>query len=178
MASRPHTLMIGVNPVLVGCALAWAETGRIDVGLASPIQLEEVDRDRATGIDELLKALDADKDGSVNQGELANFVDEPAAETLTDARGAIEFDHVWFRHPPGAVVSLASLEAADGGLSDDQRIVTIVQQLLQSRTERRHVSRGDDEAVASLAVGRPLARAHQRVVGPGERDPVDDHELQ
>jgi ATP-binding cassette, subfamily B, bacterial len=40
------------------------------------------------------------------------IVDEPAAETLTDARGAIEFDHVWFRHPPGAVVSLASLEAA------------------------------------------------------------------
>ena len=33
MASRPHTLMIGVNPVLVGCALAWAETGRIDVTL-------------------------------------------------------------------------------------------------------------------------------------------------
>jgi len=33
MASRPHTLMIGVNPVLVGCALAWAQTGRIDVGL-------------------------------------------------------------------------------------------------------------------------------------------------
>jgi len=33
MASRPHTLTIGVNPVLVGCALAWAETGRIDVTL-------------------------------------------------------------------------------------------------------------------------------------------------
>ena len=33
IASRPHTLTIGVNPVLVGCALAWAETGRIDVGL-------------------------------------------------------------------------------------------------------------------------------------------------
>ena len=33
MASRPHTLTIGVNPVLVGCSLAWAETGRIDIGL-------------------------------------------------------------------------------------------------------------------------------------------------
>jgi 1,4-dihydroxy-2-naphthoate polyprenyltransferase len=31
MASRPHTLTIAVNPVLVGCALAWAETGHIDV---------------------------------------------------------------------------------------------------------------------------------------------------
>jgi 1,4-dihydroxy-2-naphthoate polyprenyltransferase len=33
MASRPHTLMIGVNPVLVGCSLAWAETGHIDIPL-------------------------------------------------------------------------------------------------------------------------------------------------
>lgn len=33
MASRPHTLTIGVNPVLVGCSLAWADTGRIDFGV-------------------------------------------------------------------------------------------------------------------------------------------------
>ena len=33
IASRPHTLTIGVNPVLVGCSLAWAETGRIDIPL-------------------------------------------------------------------------------------------------------------------------------------------------
>jgi 1,4-dihydroxy-2-naphthoate polyprenyltransferase len=33
IAARPHTLMIGVNPVLVGCAMAWAETGHIDLRL-------------------------------------------------------------------------------------------------------------------------------------------------
>jgi len=33
IASRPHTLTISVNPVLVGCALAWAESGRIDISL-------------------------------------------------------------------------------------------------------------------------------------------------
>jgi 1,4-dihydroxy-2-naphthoate polyprenyltransferase len=33
LAARPHTLMIGVNPVLVGCAMAWAETGRINIAL-------------------------------------------------------------------------------------------------------------------------------------------------
>jgi 1,4-dihydroxy-2-naphthoate octaprenyltransferase len=33
IASRPHTLTIGINPVLVGGALAWAETDRIDVPL-------------------------------------------------------------------------------------------------------------------------------------------------
>jgi 1,4-dihydroxy-2-naphthoate octaprenyltransferase len=31
MAARPHTLTIGINPVLVGCALAWKQTGHIDV---------------------------------------------------------------------------------------------------------------------------------------------------
>ena len=33
------------------------------------------------------------------------------------------------------------------------------------------------EAVAARLVGRALPRRHQRVVGPGERDPVDDHQL-
>ncbi|HUP07903.1 MAG TPA: 1,4-dihydroxy-2-naphthoate polyprenyltransferase [Caldimonas sp.] len=33
MAARPHTLTISANPVLVGCALAWAQAGRLDVGL-------------------------------------------------------------------------------------------------------------------------------------------------
>jgi 1,4-dihydroxy-2-naphthoate polyprenyltransferase len=33
IASRPHTLTISVNPVLAGCALAWAESGRIDIAL-------------------------------------------------------------------------------------------------------------------------------------------------
>jgi 1,4-dihydroxy-2-naphthoate octaprenyltransferase len=31
IASRPHTLTIGVTPVLVGCALAFADTGRVDL---------------------------------------------------------------------------------------------------------------------------------------------------
>ena len=31
IASRPHTLTIAVNPVLVGSAMAWAETGRVDL---------------------------------------------------------------------------------------------------------------------------------------------------
>jgi 1,4-dihydroxy-2-naphthoate octaprenyltransferase len=33
MAARPHTLSIGVNPVLVGSALAWRQTGSIDIAL-------------------------------------------------------------------------------------------------------------------------------------------------
>jgi 1,4-dihydroxy-2-naphthoate octaprenyltransferase len=33
LASRPHTLTISINPVLVGCALVWADTGHIDLAL-------------------------------------------------------------------------------------------------------------------------------------------------
>jgi len=36
--------------------------------------------------------------------------DRPAAIDLANPRGRIEFDHVWFRHPPAALVSLPSLE--------------------------------------------------------------------
>ncbi len=38
--------------------------------------------------------------------------------------------------------------------------------------------RGDvHEAVAASLLDQPLTRAHQRIVGPRERDAVDDHEL-
>jgi ATP-binding cassette subfamily B protein len=38
------------------------------------------------------------------------IADRPGADELEEPRGAIEFDHVWFRHPPGHDVSLESLE--------------------------------------------------------------------
>ena len=40
--------------------------------------------------------------------------DRPGAVDLVDARGAVEFDDVWFRYPPAADVTVASLE--DAGL--------------------------------------------------------------
>jgi ATP-binding cassette subfamily B protein len=45
--------------------------------------------------------------------------DEPDATELHDVRGRVDFDHVWFRHPPGAQVSLASLEAFGTVASDE-----------------------------------------------------------
>jgi ATP-binding cassette, subfamily B, bacterial len=45
--------------------------------------------------------------------------DAPGAERLTGATGRIEFDHVWFRHPPGREVSLASLEAGGTAGADE-----------------------------------------------------------
>jgi ATP-binding cassette, subfamily B, bacterial len=40
----------------------------------------------------------------------ASIADRPGAVDLVDPQGRVELDHVWFRHPPGAEVSLPSLE--------------------------------------------------------------------
>jgi ATP-binding cassette subfamily B protein len=37
--------------------------------------------------------------------------DRPGAVDLVDARGRVQFDHVWFRHPAPSTMSLPSLEA-------------------------------------------------------------------
>ena len=42
------------------------------------------------------------------------IANRPGAVDLESPRGRIEFDHVWFRHPPAALASLASLE--EGGV--------------------------------------------------------------
>ncbi len=42
----------------------------------------------------------------------AAIADRPGAQTLRNARGEVDFDHVSFRHPAGDTVSLPSLEAA------------------------------------------------------------------
>jgi len=41
----------------------------------------------------------------------ALVTDRPDAISLRDPDGRVELDHVWFRHPPGRSVALASLEA-------------------------------------------------------------------
>ena len=40
----------------------------------------------------------------------ASIADKPGAVDLVDPQGRVEFDHVWFRHPPGNQVSIPSLE--------------------------------------------------------------------
>lgn len=51
IASRPHTLSISINPVLVGCALAWAETGRIDWLLMALVMLGALLLQAGTNLD-------------------------------------------------------------------------------------------------------------------------------
>ena len=49
----------------------------------------------------------------------ASIADRPGAVDLVDPKGAVDFDHVWFRHPPGREASLASLEAPGTAANDD-----------------------------------------------------------
>lgn len=45
--------------------------------------------------------------------------DRPGAVALSNPQGRIEFDHVWFRHPPASLASLASLEEGTVAVNDD-----------------------------------------------------------
>ncbi len=47
-----------------------------------------------------------------------SIADKPGAVDLVDPKGRIEFDHVWFRYPPAAAVSVSSLELPGGAMSD------------------------------------------------------------
>ncbi len=48
------------------------------------------------------------------------LVERPGAFDLVDPEGRIEFDHVWFHHPPGEIASLRSLEEGLPGVGDDE----------------------------------------------------------
>lgn len=58
------------------------------------------------------------------------IVDKPGAVDLTNPRGRIEFDQVWFRYPKASEVSVASLEAPGAPVGDPDvdvlRDVTLV----------------------------------------------------
>jgi ATP-binding cassette, subfamily B, bacterial len=48
------------------------------------------------------------------------IADRPGAVDLVWPKGRVELDHVWFRHPPGAVTSLPSLEEGIVVADDDE----------------------------------------------------------
>jgi ATP-binding cassette subfamily B protein len=45
--------------------------------------------------------------------------DRPGAIDLVNPKGRVELEHVWFRHPPAALSSLASLEEGALGMDDE-----------------------------------------------------------
>jgi len=53
------------------------------------------------------------------------IADRPDAIDLVSARGRIELEHVWFRHPPAALAGLASLEEGAPSNVDDEGAWTL-----------------------------------------------------
>ena len=49
----------------------------------------------------------------------ASIATRPGAVDLVEPQGRVELDHVWFRHPPGVEVSIASLETPGTPGGDD-----------------------------------------------------------
>ncbi len=45
--------------------------------------------------------------------------ERPGAVALEQPKGRVQFEHVWFRHPPPAVSSIASLEEGTGSTNDE-----------------------------------------------------------
>jgi ATP-binding cassette subfamily B protein len=62
------------------------------------------------------------------------LTDADDAVDLTESRGAIEFDHVSFRYPSGAEVSLASLEIGLSGAVDDGATAEVLHDVSASVT--------------------------------------------
>ena len=91
-------------------------------------------------------------------------------------RAASSFDHVWFRHPPAAVTSLASLEASGPSPTTERRASWILRDVSlrgragRARRARRTVGRGQDDHRDARAAHRRRERGRVRVDGHDVRD--------
>ena len=115
---------------------------------------------------------------------------DAAAAGRPAASGCASRASAWRTRSPSYVVHiggrLASQEAAVAGRGqprvehrDDAAVGGGADQPAGALGEQQRGVGGGDlhEAVAARPVGGPLPGAHQRVVGPRERDPVDEHQL-
>ncbi len=83
---------------------------------------------------------------------------EPGADELRRATGRVEFDHVWFRHPAGAQVSLASLEGLEhAGIDRTERVDP--RATSRSRSSRARRSRSSDRPARARRRSRCSCRA-------------------
>ena len=95
----------------------------------------------------------------------AAIADRPGAVDLVEPEGRIEFDHVWFRHPPGNEVSLAVARDAGNARRRGAERVDPARRLAPRRARRdgragRAVGRGqDDDRDARAAHVRSRRRA-------------------
>jgi ATP-binding cassette subfamily B protein len=102
--------------------------------------------------------------------------DRPGADDLVDAVGRIELEHVWFRHPPAAAVSIPSLEGPSDGLGDAEGSGWILRDVSFTVEPGETVAlvgpSGAGKTTAAMLVPRihDVQRGHVRVDGQDVRD--------
>jgi ATP-binding cassette subfamily B protein len=106
----------------------------------------------------------------------AAIADRPDAVDLVEPRGRIEFDHVWFRHPPGREVSLESLEApgTPGGDEPSDWILRDVSLVVEPGDT---VALVGPSGAGKTTIAMLVPRVHETVQGAVRVDGHDVREL-
>ncbi|HYL50703.1 MAG TPA: ABC transporter ATP-binding protein [Acidimicrobiia bacterium] len=104
------------------------------------------------------------------------ITDRPDAVDLAEPRGRIELEHVWFRHPPGRDVSLASLEAP-GTPGGDEPSEWILRDLSMVIEPGDTVALVGPSGAGKTTIAMLVPRVHEAVQGAVRIDGHDVRDL-
>ncbi len=102
----------------------------------------------------------------------ASIADRPGAIDLVDAKGAVELEHVWFRHPPGREVSIGSLETP-GTPGADEPSDWILRDVSLRVEPGETVALVGPSGAGKTTIAMLVPRVHEAVQGAVRVDGVD-----
>lgn len=104
------------------------------------------------------------------------IVDRPDAVDLAAPRGRVEFEHVWFRHPPGNSVSIASLEAP-GTVDGTQPSEWILRDVSFTVEPGRTIALVGPSGAGKTTIAMLVPRVHDVVEGSVRVDGIDVRDM-